>query len=563
MAVRYGGRKLSFDLLPPSDDDEEHTLSRSLHDRISRNDRLDSPDQAKKAARRRKRIKKKIKAVTDSIAQNLTIEELLCAGLDNQNPSAHPNGSSVAQLDSPVAQQEAITEDFGRFCQDSASPAELCRENGCGKIVLESPVSGNKNDVECFHQFLETHAPTVEIMVQNGLEATRSDSLISESMTIGTPVELRQRNVNGASAKDGTDVEVTSRPPSSSVKWKSDADRPVNRLETAVSLDWNRLMAENTNDLSYGEKLPLRYFFGEINAGNALRTTTSIGNERNRQRVYNTMFHVPWRCELLIDVGFFVCLDSFLSLLTIMPARILMTVWRLLSSRQFRRPSAAELSDFGCFVVLAGGVACLQGTDISLIYHIIRGQGTVKLYVVYNVLEIFDKLCQSFGEDVVQVLFNSAEGVANCLPEDMTFQLMRFLAEQLIANALLVYVCEILIDIIKHSFLAKFNEIKPKAYSEFLEALCKQTLNMEPETGLKNLTFVPLAPACVVIRVVTPIYAAHLPYGPLAWRLFWIFLVSTTTYFMLAILKILVGMGLRFHAAWYIKRCESKKQHFD
>jgi len=26
--------------------------------------------------------------------------------------------------------------------------------------------------------------------------------------------------------------------------------------------------------------------------------------------------------------------------------------------------------------------------DISLIYHIIRGQATIKLYVIYNVLEV-------------------------------------------------------------------------------------------------------------------------------------------------------------------------------
>lgn len=35
----------------------------------------------------------------------------------------------------------------------------------------------------------------------------------------------------------------------------------------------------------------------------------------------------------LINVGFFVCFDSFLSLLTIMPARIMMTFWRLLNTR--------------------------------------------------------------------------------------------------------------------------------------------------------------------------------------------------------------------------------------
>lgn len=45
-------------------------------------------------------------------------------------------------------------------------------------------------------------------------------------------------------------------------------------------------------------------------------------------------------------------------------------------------------------------------------------------------------------------------------------------------NILLVYVCEMVIDIIKHSFIAKFNDIKPIAYSEFLEDLCKQVFHL-------------------------------------------------------------------------------------
>lgn len=95
-----------------------------------------------------------------------------------------------------------------------------------------------------------------------------------------------------------------------------------------------------------------------------------------------------------------------------------------------------------------------------------------------------------------------------------------------------------MIDIIKHSFIAKFNDIKPIAYSEFLEELCKQVpifivcprgkililieikkimhaiclkcslmhpilglcqiLNIEPHDRRRDLTFVPIAPACVV-----------------------------------------------------------------
>lgn len=46
----------------------------------------------------------------------------------------------------------------------------------------------------------------------------------------------------------------------------------------------------------------------------------------------------------------------------------------------------------------------------------------------------------------------------------------------LLQNAGVVFVCEMIIDIVKHSFIAKFNDIKPIAYSEFLEDLCKQVL---------------------------------------------------------------------------------------
>ncbi|KAI4998309.1 hypothetical protein ZWY2020_053651 [Hordeum vulgare] len=480
-------------------------------------------------------------------------------------------------------------------------------------------------------------------------------------------VELRQRSVagNGRAVTFAEDAASSCASSSAAVPDAIDpARRPeangvVKKLEKDESLDWEKYIKENSNVLGEVERRdnsPFRYFIGEMYSGSSLRSTIAVGNDKKRQRVYNTMFHVPWRCERLIVAGFFVCLDSFLSLLTIMPARIVMTVWRVLKTRQFLRPNAADLSDYGCFVVLALGVASLQMIDISLIYHVIRGQGTIKLYVVYNVLEIFDKLCQSFGEDVLQVLFNSAEGLSTCSTDRVTFELLRFLLDGAIAvlsllvhsfvllaqaitlstciiahnNALLallvsnnfaeiksnvfkkvskenlhnlvyydiierfhitafllfvlaqnileaegpwfdsflinasyVFMCEVLIDAIKHSFLAKFNEIKPVAYSEFLEDLSKQILNEQPDDRQKDLTFIPLAPACVVIRVLTPVYATLLPAGPFIWRIFWILLWSVLTYFILAIFKILVGLILRCLASWYINLRLTRKQHAD
>ncbi|KAL5061993.1 hypothetical protein RYX36_023730, partial [Vicia faba] len=81
------------------------------------------------------------------------------------------------------------------------------------------------------------------------------------------------------------------------------------------------------------KKSPVAYFLEKVGNGNSLWNTTTLGDEKGRERVYDTIFRLPWRCELLIDVGFFVCFNSFLSLLTVMPTRVVMIVWKLLKTR--------------------------------------------------------------------------------------------------------------------------------------------------------------------------------------------------------------------------------------
>ncbi|KAK7350657.1 hypothetical protein VNO77_09513 [Canavalia gladiata] len=586
MALRNGGRKLSFEVLSRSPSSEGES----------------DPTQAnrKKRKHRTSKRKKKLLDHADSI--------------------------------DPHSKTEALLEN-GRACNGFELNAHRCF------AVAESVVC---------EEVRETSVCAVAAAREAENEIPTSVHGSIEGFNFG---ELRQRNVNCGSSEDlvalvmcdeaGTGKDDGDEKTSPVEKPMNEPDRSVvTKLDTVESLDWKRLMAEDPNYVFSVEMSPVRYFLEEMYNGNSLRSTTTLGNEKEREKVYDTIFRLPWRCELLIDVGFFVCFDSFLSLLTIMPTRIMMTIWRLLKTRQFKRLSTMEFSDFGCFLIMGCGVVLLQRTDISLIYHMIRGQGTIKLYVVYNVLEIFDKLCQSFNGDVLQTLFLSAEGLASCPPESMRFWIWRFVSDQALAaitlstcivahnnalfallvsnnfaeiksnvfkryskdnvhslvyfdsverfhisafilfvlaqnileaegpwfegflmNILLVYVCEMIIDIIKHSFIAKFNDIKPIAYSEFLEDLCKQTLNMQTEGAKKNLTFVPLAPACVVIRVLTPVYAANLPHNPLPWRLFWILLFSAMTYVMLTSLKVLIGMGLQKHATWYVNRCRRRKHH--
>ncbi|KAI6677212.1 hypothetical protein NL676_038008 [Syzygium grande] len=632
MDLRSRGRELPFEILRRSDllreeGESSSAVLRSSSDRIP----LDSPRGSAvspprdRSARRRRKQRRKKRAACSIIREN---------------------GGSCGPVDSDSRAD-------GVFLGDRSSVT------GDGGVGLGARANGVEFDCKSYS------AASLGSVTQV-VSAESQNSVFGDECRRG---ELRQRAVNGGedrtaggeqSLREESGIEV-----SSILKGRSEPNGSVPRkLETAESLDWKKVVKDD----SFVQKSPMRYFLDEMSNGNSLRNTTTLGNDKERERVYDTIFRLPWRCELLIDVGVLVCFDSFLSLLTIMPTRIAIVLWRLMSTRQLKRPSAEELSDFGCFIVLTGGVTLLQRTDISLIYHMIRGQGTIKLYVVYNVLEIFDKLCQNFGGDVVKTLFNSAEELAGCMPENMTVYKMRFLSdlalsmgasnilfvviifiplqiilvhsfillaqaitlstcivahnnallallvsnnfaeiksnvfkrfskdnihslvyydsverfhitafvlfvlaqnileaegpwfESFFINALMVYFCEITIDIIKHSFIAKFNDIKPIVYSEFLEDLCKQTLNMQ--TDLKNsLTFVPLAPACVVIRVLTPVYAALIPCHPLPWRVLWILLLLAATYIMLVSLKVMVRLGLQKHASWYLDRCQKRRHH--
>ncbi|WZZ23841.1 hypothetical protein YC2023_007242 [Brassica napus] len=69
---------------------------------------------------------------------------------------------------------------------------------------------------------------------------------------------------------------------------------------------------------------------------------------------------------ILLHTGFFVCVNSFLSLLTVMPIRVLLTFWDAFKNRQLRRPSSSELSDLACFLVLASGTILLGRTGVVI-----------------------------------------------------------------------------------------------------------------------------------------------------------------------------------------------------
>ena len=90
--------------------------------------------------------------------------------------------------------------------------------------------------------------------------------------------------------------------------------------------------------------------------------------------------------------GFMVCLDSFLYTFTILPIRFVLAFGRLLTN--IVRPSSQNLppsqkADILRTLLLVVSIFVLAPlTDASKIYHSIRGQDTIKLYVIFNALEV-------------------------------------------------------------------------------------------------------------------------------------------------------------------------------
>ena len=151
----------------------------------------------------------------------------------------------------------------------------------------------------------------------------------------------------------------------------------------------------------------------------------AVGNMQN-------FLTVPSKVEKFIVFGFFICVDAFLYVITFLPIRVAYSLYLLtletlgvLAFMTMKSPlevkafseavnrgtslkglfHRSHLYDLmrGAFMVLSCYV--LMQLNMSRVYHYIRGQTLIKLYVLTAMLEIFDKLLCSFGQDAFDSLY--------------------------------------------------------------------------------------------------------------------------------------------------------------
>ncbi|KAI1499929.1 eukaryotic membrane protein family-domain-containing protein [Biscogniauxia marginata] len=57
--------------------------------------------------------------------------------------------------------------------------------------------------------------------------------------------------------------------------------------------------------------------------------------------------------------------------------------------------------------IIICSVMAMMNLDASRMYHLIRAQSSMKLYVIYNILEVGDRLLSAIGQDILECLFSS------------------------------------------------------------------------------------------------------------------------------------------------------------
>ncbi|XP_063257726.1 transmembrane anterior posterior transformation protein 1 homolog isoform X2 [Prinia subflava] len=427
---------------------------------------------------------------------------------------------------------------------------------------------------------------------------------------------------------------------------------PQQRTETLgfYESDRGRKKKRSLSDLSL-----LRFISAELTRGYFLEHNEAKYTER-RERVYTCM-RIPKELEKLMFFGIFLCLDAFLYVFTLLPLRVFLAMFRFITLpcyglRDRRLLQPAQVCDMLKGIILVICYFMMHYVDYSMMYHLIRGQSVIKLYIIYNMLEVADRLISSFGQDILDALywtatepkerkrahigviphffmavlyvflhailimvqattlnvaFNSHNkslltimmsnnfveikgSVFKKFEKNNLFQMSNSDIKERFTNyVLLLIVClrnmeqfswnpdhlwvlfpdvcmvvasEIAVDIVKHAFITKFNDITADVYSEYRASLAFDLVSSRQKNAYtdysdsvsRRMGFIPLPLAVLLIRVVTSSIKVQ---GVLAYVcvvLFYCGLIS---------LKVLNSIVLLGKSCQYVKEAKMEEKLFN
>ncbi|KAB5570974.1 hypothetical protein PHYPO_G00219640 [Pangasianodon hypophthalmus] len=412
---------------------------------------------------------------------------------------------------------------------------------------------------------------------------------------------------------------------------------------------------EHSDEEDTDEPSLLRFMCAELTRGYFLEHNEAKYTER-RERVYTCM-RIPKELEKLMMFGCFLCLDAFLYVFTLLPLRTLLAFLRLLTipccglgSSRFLQP--AQVCDLLKGLIMVLCCSMMHYVDYAMMYHLIRGQSVIKLYIIYNMLEVADRLFSSFGQDILDALywtatepksrkrshigviphfimavfyvflhailimvqastlnvaFNSHNkslltimmsnnfveikgSVFKKFEKNNLFQMSNSDIKERFTNCiLLLIVClrnmeqfswnsehlwvllpdvfmvvasEVAVDVVKHAFITKFNDITADVYSEYKASLALELVSSRQQYAYtdysdsvaRRMGFIPLPLAVLLIRVVMSSVKIQGALASVSLLLFYLGMIT------LKVLNSIVLLGKSCH---YVKEANMEGKLFD
>mmetsp|Transcript_26811 Transcript_26811/g.53612 ORF Transcript_26811/g.53612 Transcript_26811/m.53612 type:complete len:1212 (+) Transcript_26811:61-3696(+) len=133
---------------------------------------------------------------------------------------------------------------------------------------------------------------------------------------------------------------------------------------------------------------------------------------------------IPSKFEYLMVFSLAVCVDSFLYPWAMLPLKFIWglvclacTIYKMIQKKKWRlNPDEADVHGIGfhrrhlyailqSLLIWLGYSQILCPISIGKLYHWIRGQAMLKLYVLIAIVEVFDRLLCSFGQDAWDSLY--------------------------------------------------------------------------------------------------------------------------------------------------------------
>ncbi|XP_039182470.1 transmembrane anterior posterior transformation protein 1 homolog isoform X12 [Crotalus tigris] len=264
----------------------------------------------------------------------------------------------------------------------------------------------------------------------------------------------------------------------------------------------------------------LRFINAELTRGYFLEHNEAKYTER-RERVYTCM-RIPRELEKLMIFGIFLCLDAFLYVFTLLPLRVFLAVFRFItlpcSSLRYHLRMGLRMSDRRLLqpAQVADRLFSSFGQDIlDALYWTATEPKERKRFVEIkgSVFKKFEKnnLFQMSNSDIKERFTNYVLLLIVCLRNMEQFSWNPDHLWVLFPDVCMVIASEVAVDIVKHAFITKFNDITADVYSEYKASLAfdfvssrqKNAYTDYSDSVSRRMGFIPLPLAVLLIRVVT------------------------------------------------------------